>query len=251
MAQGADYIKIFLENGDCIGFPGLPLLDEATLRAAVVEAHRNGKLAIVHMTTADATEKAIAAGVDCLGHLFFDRSATSKLVADIRSSGIFVIPTLVTLSRAFKNSAVELARDRRVSSKLSSQWVESLSRSMNAYPEGTMRDAFATIRALHEAGVDLLAGSDLSEPLPILGGLAHGASLHHELRLFVAAGLTPIDALRSATSVPANRFGLTDRGRIVPGALADLVLVEGDPTKNISDSLSIRGVWHRGEQLRK
>jgi imidazolonepropionase-like amidohydrolase len=94
--------------------------------------------------------------------------------------------------------------------------------------------------------VDILAGSDASEPIPILGGLAHGASLHHELQLLVAAGLQPGDALRAATSTPARRFGLTDRGRIVPGALADLLLVDGDPTATISDTLSIGAVWRRG-----
>ncbi|SPF49360.1 Amidohydrolase (fragment) [Candidatus Desulfosporosinus infrequens] len=68
-------------------------------------------------------------------------------------------------------------------------------------------------------------------------------------QLLVAAGLKPIEALRAATSTPARRFGLTDRGRIVPGALADLLLVDGDPLTNIADTLSIRTVWHRGVQL--
>ncbi len=75
---------------------------------------------------------------------------------------------------------------------------------------------------------------------------AHGASLYQELQLLVAAGLTPVEALRAATSTPARRFGLTDRGRIAPAARADLLLVDGDPTTNISDTLSIRGVWRRG-----
>jgi imidazolonepropionase-like amidohydrolase len=97
--------------------------------------------------------------------------------------------------------------------------------------------------------VDILAGSDVSEPIPSLGGIAHGASLHHELQLLVAAGLTPIEALRAATSVPARRFGLADRGRIAPGARADLLLVDGDPMTNIADTLSIRAVWRRGAQL--
>ena len=94
---------------------------------------------------------------------------------------------------------------------------------MNVYPQGKLEDAYASVMALHKAGVDILAGCDVSEPLPFLGGLAHGASLHHELQLLVAAGLTPIEALRAATSVPARRFGLNDRGRIAPGFLADLV----------------------------
>ena len=70
----------------------------------------------------------------------------------------------------------------------------------------------------------------------LLGGLAHGASLHHELQLLVAAGRQPEEALRAATSTPARRFGLADRGRIVLGALADLLLVDGDPTATISDT---------------
>ena len=60
--------------------------------------------------------------------------------------------------------------------------------------------------------------------------MAHGASVHHELQLLVTAGLTPVQALRAATATPARRFGLTDRGRITPGARADLLLVDGDAT---------------------
>jgi len=249
IAGGADYIKIFIEDGTCIGFPGLPVLDDEILNAAVNEAHRHNKLAIVHVTTAEATQQAIHAGVDGLGHLFFDRPPTPELIADIASSGAFIIPTLVTLSTAFGNSAAALAADERVSVRLSKQWRDALSRSMNVYPKGKLEDAYATIIALHDAGVDILAGSDVSEPIPILGGLAHGASLHHELQLLVAAGLKPIEALCAATSTPARRFGLTDRGRIASGACADLLLVDGDPLTNISDTLSIRAVWHRGVQL--
>lgn len=60
------------------------------------------------------------------------------------------------------------------------------------------------------------------------------------------AGFTPVEALQSATSKTARRFGLNDRGRIAEGARADLVLVDGDPTVNISDTLSIREIWQCG-----
>ena len=120
---------------------------------------------------------------------------------------------------------------------------------MNVYPTGKLDDAFSSVMALHKSGVDILAGSDVSEPIPSLGGLAHGASLHQELQMLVAAGLTPIEALRAATSTPARRFGLNDRGRIVTGVRADLLLVDGDPTANINETLSIRAVWRRGIQL--
>jgi imidazolonepropionase-like amidohydrolase len=251
IAKGADYVKIFIEDGSCIGFPGLSVLTDDIVKAAVKEAHRHDKLAVVHVTTAKATEQAISAGADGLGHLFFDRAHTPELIDHIASSGAFIIPTLVTISSALGNSATELANDERVSKRLGKEWLDSLSRSMNVFPQGRLEDAYAAIRALRDAGVDILAGSDVSEPIPILGGLAHGASLHHELQLLVAAGLKPIEALRAATSIPARRFGLTDRGRIVSGSLADLLLVDGDPLTNISDTLSICSVWHRGAQLQK
>jgi imidazolonepropionase-like amidohydrolase len=249
VAGGADYIKVFIEDGSCVGFPGLPMLNEETLLAAVKEAHRFDKMAIAHVTTVEGAQRAIAAGVDGLAHIFFDRQAIPEFVAAIASSGAFVIPTLVTISSAVGNNASALAADERVECRLSNKWLDSLSRSMNVYPQGKLEDVFASVIALHKAGVDILAGSDVSEPVPGLGGLAHGVSLHHELQLLVAAGLTPIEALRAATSTPARRFGLNDRGRIVVGARADLLLVDGDPTTNISDTLSIRAVWRRGVQL--
>ena len=249
VTNGADYIKIFIEDGTTVGFTGLPVLSNEIIFATVKEAHRLGKMAIAHVTTLEGGRKAISAGVDGLAHLFFDRQTTTELTAAIASSGAFVTPTLVTLSTAFGNNAAALAADKRVSSKLSKKWINSLSRSMNVYPQGNLKDAYASVMALHNAGVEILAGSDVSEPIPILSGLAHGASLHHELQLLVAAGMKPIEALRAATSIPARRFGLTDRGRIVPGARADLLLVDGDPITKISDTLSILGVWHRGTKL--
>ena len=250
VARGADYVKIFIEGGDCVGFPGLPVLDDATLRAAVEQAHRHGKLAVVHVTTAEATKRAVDAGADGLGHVFFDRPHTPESIADIAASGAFVTPTVVTISSALGHSAAALAADERVRSKLGKQWLDALSRSMDVYPQGKLEDVFATVRALRDAGVDILAGCDVSEPLPILGGLAHGASLHRELQLLVDAGLTPTEALRAATGTPARRFGLDDRGRIAPGARADLLLVKGDPTTDITDTLSVQAVWRRGARLR-
>ena len=251
IAQGADYIKIFIEDGSCIGFPGLPVLDDEILIAAVKEAHRIRRMAIAHVTTAEGGQRAVAAGVDGLAHLFFDSRPTPKFVDAIVSSGAFVIPTLVTISSAVGNNASALAADQRVSSRLSQSWIDALSRSMNVYPQGKLEDSYAGVKALHEAGVDILAGCDVSEPIPSLGGLAHGASLHQELQFLAAAGLSPLEALRAATSVPARRFGLTDRGRIAPGARSDLLLVDGDPTTRISDTLSIRTVWRQGVQLNK
>jgi imidazolonepropionase-like amidohydrolase len=86
-------------------------------------------------------------------------------------------------------------------------------------------------------------------PVPFAGGLAHEASVHRELRYLVQAGLTPAEALRAATSTTARRFALHDRGRIAPGQRADLLLVSGDPTASISDTLNIRAIRRRGTLL--
>ncbi len=71
--------------------------------------------------------------------------------------------------------------------------------------------------------------------------------MHHELSLYVQnCQFSPVEALRTATSVAARRFGLDDRGLIAEGKRADLLLVRGDPTENIGDTLNIEGVWKHG-----
>ena len=243
---GADYIKIMIEDGTVVGHPGLPVISDEVLDAAVAETHRHGRLAVAHVSTVDGALRAAKAGVDCLGHLFLDRPHTAEVVAEIAGRDVFVIPTLTVANTAFGNSGAVFASDQRVASKLSDKWLESLQGSANVYPQGRLEYAFASVAALHAAGVAILAGTDSTEPRPEFGGTAHGASVHHELQLLVAAGLTPVETLRAATSTPADRFGLADRGRIVAGARADLLLVDGDPTTTISDTLSIRAVWRRG-----
>jgi imidazolonepropionase-like amidohydrolase len=99
------------------------------------------------------------------------------------------------------------------------------------------------VRQLHAAGVPLLAGTDAPNP-----GTTHGASLHREL--LVNAGLTTTEALAAATSVPARIFGLRDRGRIAPGMRADLLLVEGNPVRDMTDTRNIVAVWKKGDIMR-
>ncbi|WP_145141075.1 amidohydrolase family protein [Paenibacillus sp. Y412MC10] len=248
--NGADYIKIMIEEGTVMGAPGLPVLSDKILKAAVEEAHKFDKIVIAHVLTARSSQTAIALGVDGLGHLFIDRpKLTPDLVQSIADSGAFVTPCLVLNSSILGNPASDLANDPRVHSKLSPEWIDILNSSFNTFPQGDMENSFKNVMDLHRAGVDILVGTDVSPvPVPNLGGLAHGASVHHEMQLLVQAGFTPIEALQSATSKPARRFGLHDRGRIAPGSRADLILVNGDPTSHISDTLSIEAVWLRGVQ---
>ena len=88
------------------------------------------------------------------------------------------------------------------------------------------------------------SGSDAAGPAL---GTAYGLSVHHELYLFVhKVGMTPKEALRSATSLPAKRFQFADRGKLAEGLRGDLLLVEGNPLEDIDATLNIRGVWREG-----
>jgi len=75
--------------------------------------------------------------------------------------------------------------------------------------------------------------------------------VHGELELLVGAGLTPVQALTAATSAPAHAFRLTDRGVIAPGKRADLVLVDGDPTRDITATRRIVSVWKKGVEVKR
>lgn len=248
-AAGSDYIKFMIDDGTVEGAPGLPVLDDATVAAGVEEAHRRGLLTVAHTLTVEATSSAIAAGIDGLVHMFMDRPGTPQLIDAIARSGAFVVPCIVLNASMMGIPATAFAADPRVRSKLDDAWIATLESSYDRYPQGDLDAVLASVGALHAAGVDILVGTDVSFPLPTLGGMAHGASVHHELQLLVRAGLTPVEALRAATATPARRFGLDDRGRIRESLRADLVLVDGDPTTRISDTLDVRQVWRRGAAL--
>lgn len=245
VADGVDYIKVMVEDGTVFGHPGTPNLTDEVLKTICDEAHKHGIMAVAHAMDTNATERVIKAGIDGLMHVFIDKPHTKEIINLIAESGAFVCPTIVAgASTVGDSDAAEFGKDKRVSFKLSPEWLEALNKHIATWPQGKTEDILATVKALHDAGVDILAGSDPSQPS--VGGMVHGASLHHELQMLVKAGLTPIEALKSATSIPARRFGLIDRGRIVDGARADLLLVKGDPTTNISDTLSIESVWRQG-----
>ncbi len=246
--QGADYIKIMVEEGTVFGHPGTPDITDEIIEATCTEAHRFGKMAVAHAMTIKAFERSIKGGIDGLMHIFIDQPHTPEIITTIANSGVFVCPTIVAGASTIGDSdSREFVKDPRVSSKLSQDWIDSLGKHIATYPKGKTEYLLKAVKALHDAGVDILAGSDASQPA--VGGMTHGASLHHELQLLVKAGLTPVEALRTATSIPARRFGLYERGRIVNGARADLLLVEGDPTINIADTLSIKKVWRQGVEF--
>jgi len=104
----------------------------------------------------------------------------------------------------------------------------------------SLQAALDTTRILHDAGVPILAGSDQVVP---------GFSVHRELELLVRAGFTPLDAIRSATTIPAKIFGISDVGVIAPGKRADLVILDANPLDDIRNISRVHLVVAEGKML--
>ncbi|MGO1001569.1 CIA30 family protein [Lysobacter sp. CA196] len=247
IAEGSDYIKLVLESLlDDSGKARLNTLSEASLRAAIKAAHARKRMAMVHVSQASDAALAIDAGADGLVHINGDLLDDPKLVAAIKQRKAFVVPTLTVMSSiyGFDGSARKrVAGDERLTPYLRPQQRDQLAAS---FPSGFLtqqkfNNTLENVRRLHEAGVPLLAGTDAGNP-----GTTHGASEHGELELLVQAGLSPVQALSAATAVPARSFGLDDRGRIARGLRADMILVDGDPTTDITATRAIRSIWKNG-----
>ncbi|MDX6741682.1 amidohydrolase family protein [Actinocorallia sp. A-T 12471] len=249
IAEGADFIKLLIDDGTAGGHPS-PTLTGAMAKAVVAEAHRHGLMAVAHATSAANAVEAVQAGADGLAHVFMDQPPTPEVIAVIKEAGIFVIPTLVTMgSMAGDLTGAAVAEDERARRYIPEDWRGNLCQCWQFGSPSSLANAQRATAALHEAGVPILAGTDAAD-VGVLG-TAHGASLHQELAQLVECGLSPIEALAAATSRAASAWRLDDRGRIAPGLQADLVLIDGDPTTDITDSLSIRAVWRRGELLER
>ncbi|MEM7049580.1 MAG: amidohydrolase family protein [Acidobacteriota bacterium] len=242
LAEGSDFIKVVHEDGKGWGTE-TPTLDIDTIRAVAAAAHRRERLAVAHIGTREAALEVMATGVDGLVHLFIDAAPGDDFGRRAAKHGIFVVPTLAVLENFQRKGGETVLQDERLSPYLDGDQRASLARSFGPQrkTDNRFEHALETVRLLRQAQVAVLAGTDAPNP-----GTAHGASMHRELELLVEAGLTPGEALAAATAVPAESFGLQDRGRIEVGRRADLLLVEGDPLDDITASRDIVAVWKLG-----
>ena len=243
IAEGSDHIKIVIEDGTVIDLE-TPTLDLPTVQALVQAARSRGKLAVAHTTTLEAARMALAADVDGFVHIFGDAPPPEDFAPAAAEAGIFVVPTLTVLESLTEGaSGAPLADDPDIGPLMTSQERAQVA---SSYPrrasEGyALQHALDAVSALHAAGVPVLAGTDYPNP-----GTSAGISMHREFELLSSAGFSPAEALAAATSLPADAFGLDDRGRIAAGKRADLVLVEGNPLEDVTLARRIVGVWKGG-----
>ena len=236
--EGSDWIKIVMEPG--WGRP-LPTLGRDTVQALITAAHEQGLKAVVHASTLDDSLFAAQAGADGLVHVWRDRVPDAEELKALKASGIFVIPTLVVVEGMVDPSpSMELAAGP-FAGRLSRAQTDSLERRFPSGLGASMDVPMRSVRRLVESGITVVAGSDAPNP-----STATGLSLHREMRLLVDAGLSPLDALKGATSIAADAFGIADRGRIRVGNPADLVLAQGDPTVDIDATTRLAHIWKRG-----
>lgn len=195
--------------------------------------------------------------------IVFDESRIPALVSLAASSGVAVVPTISTFRDILLQATrlEEYLANPRLAylhPRIRATLQPGSNRYDNRYSEHDLRQLRRAlpfqrklVRALHAAGVPLLAGSDATNIGPVAG-----FSLHEELAELVRSGLTPYDALRTATVSPARYLRRIDRyGTIEAGKAADLVLVEGNPLADIRNTARIAGVmrkggWHDAAALR-
>lgn len=211
VAEGVDYIKIIIDP---------PGFDEPTVRALVDAAHAHRLRTIAHAATRDAVLLAQAAGVDVLTHAPIDRPLDSDAVHRTAAAGQVVVPTLTMM--------------------------EATAARLSGIAPVSYDAARSSVGRWHRAGVTILAGTDANQAPFAPASPPYGTSMHRELELLVDAGLSAADALRSATSLAAEAFGLADRGVIAPGKRADLALVDGDPVRDIGAVSRVTAVWCAG-----
>jgi imidazolonepropionase-like amidohydrolase len=242
--MGADFVKVFTR------------IEADPYRVLLARARELHLPVVGHLPTKVRIEDAITLGQASIEHFFgMERLPEQRMRAAFASAakqGTRFTPTLSMHKRSLLQDLDEMTGDPRISlvpEELRKDWGDpkkdfaKAPAELKAKAPGAFRHDLELTRWLKESGVTILAGTDTGDPFTIPGG-----SLHDELALLVAAGLTPMEALRSATSEPARFLGLSQNyGAVRQGLSADLVLLDGDPSVDIANVRKISGVWWRGQ----
>jgi imidazolonepropionase-like amidohydrolase len=249
-AAGADFVKVYT------------LLPRRAFEGVLAAARKHGLPVVGHVPYEVGPVAAATAGMRTIEHLMSevggfctpgDTASCETAVAAFRQNGTWHVPTLVMQGQT---EATALCGDPRLrylpatvleywfDGELTPQGCDRASRPQGGF-EPTLPMEAQLVRVLHEGGIPLLAGTDAGVPFALPGW-----SLHDELHLLVRAGLSPLEALRAATSEAARALGRAETlGAIQPGYGADLVLLSANPLENINNTRQIEAVVLNGQWL--
>ncbi|WP_394838439.1 amidohydrolase family protein [Pendulispora rubella] len=270
--KSAEDIVPMLDRLQKAGCPEVKIyssMPPALVKPIAVEAHRRGLRVVGHVPEGMDVVQALEAGYDGISHVSYAFSSLYKpgemrnlspaarlgRIADADVSGPAlqkVIRTFAAKKAFLDDTAVlfELGNHTRevlaqrepglakLPRELAVMRIEGPSDELAPLRARYFEKYVAILRELHRAGVPIVAGTDQAVP---------GHSLHRELELYVQAGFTPMEAIQAATSVPAKVMHLDGQvGTIVPGKRADILVVAGDPLRDIHDIRKIATVIARG-----
>lgn len=251
-ARQPDIVKIWVDDS----FGKVPKMKPEIYSAVVDEAHKQGLRVAAHVFYLADAKSLVSAGVDALAHSIRDQPADSQLVRMMKSGHVYYVPTL-TVDESFFAFAEDpaLTRDAffagavtpEVRKRLDSdEYRNNVNNDPNVPREkGALALAMRNVRTLHDAGVAMAFGTDSGANALRIPGWAE----HRELELLVRAGLTPMDALVTATAGSAEFLKATDRGTLAPGKLADFLILAGNPLEDIRNTRRIVSIWHLGKQI--
>jgi imidazolonepropionase-like amidohydrolase len=223
------------------------LLDKPTVAAIIGAAHAAGMTVTGHIPTGMTMREVVEMGMDHVAHLTVRDTPGSDAMRDtiafLKSHGTVIDPTISwseMLGRSAQTPLVAIQPGLEHVTQPLRRMLESANG--GAVTPEQARDrlmrSLQIIKALHDAGVPIVAGTDKGVP---------GVSVAREIELYVQAGISPMEAIRAATAVPARVMGLAaDSGTIAPGLRADLIVVDGNPLVRISDIRNVTLVCTAG-----